>query len=95
MADTTHVGWKTEPVRDDCEKVSNGGRVQGRTGGLGAEGQGRPVCLSDQIDAAPTLTDLFQHDGGPSHSDRLAESNRRKRRFRPLFHDTTGREGQS
>jgi hypothetical protein len=59
MADTTHVGWKTEPVKDDCEQASNGGRVQGRTGGLEAKGHGRPVCLSDQIDAALTPTKLL------------------------------------
>jgi hypothetical protein len=59
--------------------------------GLAAEakGQGRPVCLSDQIDAALTPTKLLEPYGDPRSSDRPAERNRRNRRLRPLFHETS------
>ncbi len=51
MADTTHVGGN--PIRSGtAEKwLRNCGRVQGRTGGLRATGQGWPVSMQAQIKA--------------------------------------------
>jgi hypothetical protein len=80
MADTTHVGWKTEPVKDDqSTRPENGGRVQGRTSGLQATGQGRPVCRHDQIDVAQPLTSLPSRRNGPRFLDCPAEGCRQNR----------------
>jgi hypothetical protein len=60
-----------KPNRSGTTKVmaQNGGRVQGRTGGSRAKGQGRPVCLHDQLDAAQPLTNLPRQEDGPIISD--------------------------
>jgi hypothetical protein len=92
MADTTHVGWKTEPVKDDqgigLEWRSRPGTDWQLTG------QGRPVCLHDQLDAVQPLATEPRHEDGPSLS-RTAQPmvTRRKRCRRPPLDVINGPQG--